>query len=228
MSKRPPLDEHTALLSLVNMLARPSINLYEGWQDEAGIDNTVWTVADPATGVAWTRGPADGYLRAFSTPAANETCRLRSNQAWPFMPDTYGANTILRKSILEFELKLTNVANIDNTLAFFGLSGVLSDRQSQDLIGWALLADALQSLTDDGGAETVNTGFGETLTNWNKLKIEACAGHVKFYLNEVLVADHTTNLPDDPLYVNFFVDTEAGGFAMIEVGIIRCWFEDIP
>jgi len=213
---------------ILEMLTRPGISLYEGWQDEVGIDATVWTFTDPATGVAWARDSDGVFLRARSIPNANETCRLVSNQRWVAAPNVFGTNTILRKLVLEFELRLANVANIDNTLFFLGLtSGAPDDRQSQDIIGWALLADVLQSVTDLGGAETVNTGFGETLTNRNKLKIEAYAGHVKFYINEIEVADHAANLPDVPFYINFFVDTEAGGAATIELAIIRAWSEDI-
>lgn len=216
------------LKQLTDMLARPSIHLYEGWQDEAGIDATVWTVTDPATGAAWARGASGAYLRATSAPNANETARLRSNQRWIAAPDIYGTNTVLRKLVLEFEMKLTGVANLDETLTFIGLTpAVGNDRSSNNIIGWGINTDALESITDDAGVETTNTGFGETLTNWNKLKIEIYSGHVKFYINEVEVADHTTNLPDLPMYLNFFIDTAAGGAATIELGVIRAWTEDI-
>lgn len=216
------------ILNLVNISGRPGINLYEGWQDEAGIDNTIWTVTNPATGAAWSRGATGAYLRATSAPNANETCRLRSDQRWIAAPDVYGTNTVLRRLIIEFELRLTNVANIDNTLFFLGLTtGVADNRGSNNIIGWGLLADALRSITDDGGVETTDTGFGETLTNWNKLRIEISAGDVSFFLNETRVAQHTTNLPDFPFYLNFFIDTEGGGGATPEIGIIRVWTEDI-
>lgn len=93
--------------------------------------------------------------------------------------------------------------------------------------GWGINTDVLESITDDGISETTNTTFGETLTNWNKLKIEVYSGHVKFYINEVMKADHTTNLPDFPMYINFHVDTVAGGAATIELGVVRAWTEDI-
>jgi hypothetical protein len=215
-------------LDELNMLTRPSIDFIETWQDEAGIDATVWTVTDPATGAAWSRGASGAYLRATAAPNADETARLVSDQRWIAAPDTYGTNTILRRLVLEFELKLTTVANIDNTLAFFGLTTATDhDRTDNNIIGFALASDVLQSLTDNAGAETVNTTFGETLTNWNKLKIEIYAGHVKFYVNEVEVADHTTNLPDAPMYLNYFIDTDGVGAATIELGVIRIWNEDI-
>ena len=213
----------------IDMLSRPSICLYEGWQDEAGIDTTVWTVTDPATGAAWSRGASGAYLRATAAPNAIETARLVSDQRWIAAPDTYGTNTILRKLVLEFELKLANVANLDETLTFLGLTtGAADNRSTDNIIGWGINTDVLESITDVGSAETTNTTFGETLTNWNKLKIEVYSGHVKFYINESEVADHTTNLPDYPFYLNFFLDTDgAGGASTIEIGIVRVWYEDI-
>lgn len=224
------IDEIGRLVETFDILAarRPSIDFIETWQDEVGIDATVWTVTDPTTGAAWSRGASGAYLRATSAPNANETARLVSDQRWKAAPDTYGTNTIHRRLVLEFELKLTNVANIMNAVAFIGLTpGAGDNRASNNIIGFALAADVLQSVTDNGGTETVNTTFGETLTNWNKLKIDIYAGHVKFYVNEVEVADHTTNLPDAPMYVNYYIITEGGGAATIDVGVTRVWTEDI-
>lgn len=226
------IDEIGRLRRLKNssdMLSRPSICLYEGWQDEAGIDLSVWTVTNPVTGAAWSRGDSGAYLRATSAPNATETCRLVSDQRWIAAPDTYGTNTILRKIALEFELKLTNIANLDETMTFLGLTTAVADnRGSNNIIGWGINTDILESITDNAAAETTNTTFGETLTNWNKLKIEAYTGHVKFYINEMEVAEHTTNLPDYPFYLNFFIDTDgAGGASTIELGITRVWYEDI-
>jgi len=216
------------LKQLMDMGSRPSIHLYDGWQDEAAIDLTIWTPTNPATGAAWSRGASGAYLRATSSPNANETARLRSNQRWVAAPDTYGTNTVLRKLVLEFELKLTNVANLDESLTLIGLTPAVGDnRASNDIIGWGINTDVLESITDDAGVETTNTGFLETLANWNKLKIEVYSGHVKFYINESQVADHATNLPDLPMYLNFFIDTDAGGAATIELGVIRVWTEDI-
>ena len=207
--------------------AKPNRDMVETWQDEAGIDLTLWTPTDPATGTAWSRGSDGAYLRATAVPNANETARLRSNQRWFMGTGVYGTNTIYRKLNLEFELRLVNVANLDNTLCLFGFtSGGTATRATNNIIGWCLAADVLATLSDDTGAETTNTGFGETLTDWNKLKMIFSTGQVAFYLNETLVATHTTNLADLPMFINFFIDTEAGGAATIDLGIVRCWPED--
>jgi hypothetical protein len=109
-----------------------------------------------------------------------------------------------------------------------GLTDTPADtRTGNNIIGFGLIGGALQTITDDGGAETVNTGFGETMTDLNKFKIDIYANTVDFYLNETRIARHTTNLPNAPMYPNFYYPTGAGGPSIISLGIIRCWPEDI-
>ncbi len=214
------------LLSINGVLA-PSMSLIETWQDVLGIDPTVWVVTNPVTGAAWAAPTeAGGFLYAQTTPNANETARLRSVQQWVEYPNTPNLNLIVKKTILEWEMVIGVVANLDNTLTFWGLTnGPNDNRGSQDLIGFGLIGDALQTITDSAGVETVNTGFGENLANHNKFRIEIYEGNVDFYLNEVLIATHIVNIPVNPMYLQFFVDTEAGGPCIFDIGIARCWYE---
>jgi hypothetical protein len=216
--------------TILDMISRPRNELYEGWQEEAGIDPGLWTVTNPATGTAWQRAAVTEDLMAFASPNANENCRLLSAQRWIVSPTTYGINKILRRFTLEFELKVTNLANFDNVNWFLGLSPTaVATRATNSIIGFALVGggNALQTLTDLGGVETVNTGFGETLTNKNKLKIDVSLNTVDFYLNETKIASHVANLPLGPMYLNFYAPTGAGGLAQLSLGIIRAWTEDL-
>lgn len=206
----------------------PTLSLCETWQDELGIDFTIWTTTNPVGGVAWARGAAGAYLRASAAPNANNNARLRSNQRWIAAPSVYGTNTVIRKFYHEFEFRLTNVANIDAANALFGLTpGIADTRGSWNIIAWAIAAGVLQSVTDLGGAETVATGFGEVLTNWNKLLIEVSPGRVEFAINQAVVAAHVATLPDQPMYLNWYFPTGGGGPATIEIGIVRDWYEDV-
>lgn len=228
-AKTDNLPTDPADQSLLNaLIAAPTSSLIEAWQDEAGLDPLVWTWTDPATGIPWTRYTAP-RLYYTVTLDANETARLRSNQRWEARPDQWGSNSIHKRLVVEFELLLASIWNIDNSLFFLGLTidGVAASRASEGIMGWGLSEDALQSITDNIGTETTNTGFGETLTDWNKLRMEIYEGHVKFYINEVEVADHTTNLADRPKFLNFFIDTDAGGFATFYIGVIRIWHETV-
>lgn len=218
-----------AISAMIDMAMRPSLNLYEGWQDETGIDTTVWT----ASGAAWSRGASGAYLRATSSPATAETARLITDQRWIAAPDTYGTDTILRRLVLEFEMRLTDVTYIDEEATFFGWTKTTADtRASDDIIGFYLdaSADDLYSLTDNGGVETTNdTGIDAAdLASWHKYKIDIYEGNAKFYVDEALKTTHTTNLPDYPMYLDFFIENDGGaGSLTIELGVVRVWTEDI-
>lgn len=204
--------------------------LAETWQDEPAIDFTVWQIVNPAAGTLWNSGPSGWmYLRANSVPNANNIARLRSVRRWVVGPGNYGTNSIVRGMCLEFDFMLTNLANWDNTQSFLGLgSGVADTRATNNIIGFGLVGagNALQTVIDNGGAETVDTGFGEVLTNWNKLKIRITEDAIRFYLNEVLIASHAMDVPNIPMYIQFYCDTNAGGAAAINIGVVRAWHED--
>ncbi len=221
------VDHEGTLHDIYKRQQRPLMSLLETWQDEAGIDPTVWDTLDPATGTAWTRGGSDSYLRAYSGPNANETARLWSIMRWPCQCGVWNDNTVYRQLFLEFEMKLATVANLDNSLCFFGLTEDTSDdRSDNDIIGFGLNADILQTVTDAAGTETTNTTFGETLTNWNRFGIWVARSSVRFLLNGAVIATHTTNLPAFPMWLNWYMDTEAGGAAGIHLGVIRAWQDD--
>jgi len=220
------------IVIIIGGLGTHEPGMYEGWQDELGIDFTVWTTTNPATGAAWARGAdaAGEYLVASAAPNANETARLRSNQRWQAIPTLVDTNTVIKRLTVEFEKRITNLANLDNTLSFFGLTpGIADTRATNGIIGFALVGagNALQTVTDIGGVETVTTGYGENLALMNKFKIDAYEDHVKFYLNEVEIADHIANLPDLVAYLNFFYDTNAGGACTPEIAITRIQPSDV-
>ena len=103
-------------LYLEQVASRPKLSFCETWQDEAGIDAAVWTTTNSATGPGWSRGASGAYLRATESPNAAEVCRIVSDQRWVAAPTLFSNNMVLRRTVLEFELKLTNVVNIDLSL----------------------------------------------------------------------------------------------------------------
>jgi hypothetical protein len=206
----------------------PRASMLETWQDEAGIDPAMWTVTNPATGAAWDRGAVGELLMAHSSPALNENCRIRSNQRWVCSPTLYGTSRIMRRLTLEFEFHIVGLANLDNVNFFLGLTpGVGNTRATNNIIGLGLVGagNALQTVSDAGSAETLNTGFGENLLLTNKARIQVSLNHAKFYLNETQIADHIVNLPDAPMYLNFYVPTGGGGGATIRLGHIIAFTE---
>lgn len=227
----------SAILALLGQASRPNIQLYEGWQDELGIDFTLWTVVNPAT--PWARGAGVGVAAPLLVATAplliNEVARLVGNQRWPVLPDLAGTNTILRAIEYEFEMTLSDVIQLVPATCFFGFTPNQADtRASNNIIGFGLVgappAQELQTITNLLGVETLNDGFGENLANLNKFKITAIqiagVATVEFRLNEVLIASHITNLPDLPMYPNFYLDTTALGACTPQIGIIRIKPED--
>ncbi len=225
-----------AIIILLGGGGTQETSMTETWQDELGIDFTIWTYINPATGAGWARGAGAGVMAAFlaasAAPNANETARLRSNQRWQAIPTLIvNDNTITKRLRFEFEMTIANLANLDNTICFFGLTpGVADNRATNDIIGFALIGagNALQTVTDVGGVEEVNTGFGENLAQVNKFRIDVYEDNVNFYLNEVLIATHVVSLPDQAMYLNFFFDTTAGGAATPQIGITRAILDDSP
>lgn len=233
--KRPPLDELTLyFIALVEQLARPQFSLYEGWQDEAGIDAAVWTTVVTGTGAVARDVTEPPFLKVLlSGPANADTARLYANQRWFCGPDTYSPNTILRRLVMEFEAKFAVVASIDNAAFFMGLaSAQLATRVSNNLAGFILTAGALNSITDDGGGEVVKAVGAPVLTTWHKYRMEVEAGTIYFYIDEALVATHTTvaveHLPDTAMFPVLYLPQGAmvnGG--QLHTSIIRVWTEDL-
>lgn len=213
------------ILATLNSLHEPSRNLVETWQDILGIDPTVWVVVNPA--IAWA-APTEvgGFLYAETTLVLNEIARLRSVQQWVEYPNTPNLNLVVKKTILEWEMMLGVPGNLDNAEVFWGFTDDPNDtRASQDIIGFGLIGGALQTISDSGGVESVDTGFGEDLTLHNKFRIEIYENTVDWYLNEVLIATTDTNIPVNPMYLNFYFDTTGVGGCAVDIGIVRCWFE---
>ena len=228
-------DATNNLKQLMDMGLRPSISLDESWQDEAGIDATVWATALAGTGAVARNVAEPPYLKVLLNSAANnDTASLYSKQRWFCGPDTYGTNTLLRRLVLEFEAKLVNAASLLNTAFFMGLAATQGAYETtNDLIGIVLGADdSLESITDEGGVETTKTLVAAGFTGWHKYKIEVYAGTVDFYVDGVKTATHTTaaveHLPDAAMYVNFYCPAEAAAFdGELHVGRTRVMTEDI-
>jgi len=214
-----------ASLSTSSDLALPVFA--EFWETET-IEADVWTETDPATGTLAIDATEAGYIKVNLAPNANETGRLVSDIRFKVGPDQIASNTIAKKLVVEFEGKFTNVANIDNTLSFFGLSATTNAvRTTDDIAAFTLTGDALYATTDDASTENDAAAGSPTITNWVKYKIEAYGGNIDFYVDETRTNNFTSDLPDAMMYLNFYVDTEGGGAGTFDLGPVRAWYEDV-
>lgn len=223
-------------LTVEQLLEAGSV-LYEDWRKEESsvVDERKWKVAGTGTGaITRTIGAAitvPKFYVALSGATNADTMRLRSNRRWDVGPDTWGTNTIYRKLIIEWEARIGTVASAENTTFFMGLgAATTATRASNNLVGFILTADALNSITDDGIGETISAVGAPVVANLHKLRLEIRAGGiVDFYVDEVLQATHTTNLPDQAMYLMFYMPQEAAANgAALDVGNIAAWYEGLP
>ena len=162
------------------------------------------------------------------TVPASTTARLRSLYTFRVTPSKFSstANTSMVRGIFaEWETKFTNIANINNTTFFMGFSESTSGlRTTTDIIGFGLVGDAIQTVTDSSGTETVNAPSSITLTNRNLYKLAITENQVEFWINGNSVATHTTNLPDIMPHFMIYNASESGGASTVDLGFCRVFY----
>jgi hypothetical protein len=128
-------------------------------------------------------------------------------------------------------------ATLDSTIIFEGRMAayvegdqgqiVYGDRQPRGLragtdennaIEFRSASSSIEARTVASGVvTTTNYYVGTNYNNWNWIyRIEANSSIVKFYVNGVLIATHTTNIPTGPL--NIYMGTNYPGYGMVGVG----------
>lgn len=226
------IDEIGLQHMLIPLNSMGKSNFVESWQDATppGIDVNIWTEVLTGTGGRARDATEAAYLKQLLTGPANaDTARLHSVHQWPAAPTLMGANVIYKRFLFVWEAKFATVASIENTTFLMGLApSTVATRATPELICFILTADALNSLTDDGGVETVNAVGAPVLTNWHLFAIEVYAGGVVFYIDGEAVAQHVTNLPDQNWYLTWYLPQEAaanGG--ELHLGRLGCFYEPI-
>jgi hypothetical protein len=212
---------------------RPKVSLYMDWTD--GVDPTILTLTDPATGAPWAIAPNAGVLTEVAAPNASENARLVTVNRFITCLGS-GSGKILRKLIVEFEQTFTNGGNVDETLFFVGMSPNNTDDKSQpNIVGFGVAA-GLMTAYSSNGANTQETPTAFNCNAFAKFRIEMYGGPagaplVDFYINEILVAHHDGSaapfaVPSGVMFFNDFFPTTAGGAETIQVGGLRIWHED--
>ena len=213
--------------------SRGPMVLSETWA--AAIDTTnVWTVTVGATGTAAVASVSGIRLLALLAPAIADTAQVNAKASLTnpvALVPTATAN-IYQRVVLEFEMKLTTLASIDNAQFIAGLyTGDAAGRSAANASGFILAADALNTLTDKAGVEAVTVvSPAPTLTNWNKYKHIINATSHEFYVNDVLVATHSTaaNLPLTYMSAaQFYLVSDAADDPRVDIGPVRCYLEDV-
>lgn len=212
--------------------------LSEFWaSDVAGIDGNKWVTAVAGAGTVTRTVTATGvpiFVRLNTVDAVDaSTARLRTVVLFRAQPTNFTTSFTPKKFTIQWEARFTGVANIDNATFFMGLiSGITDTRATANIIGFGLSADAIQTITDSAGVETVNSPSGITLTNFNEYRIEIIrtdVNTVRFFINDILVATHIANIPNINGYCNFFTDNEAAaaGANQVDIGAVTAKYFDM-
>lgn len=220
---------------IANMAFRPHPSLYEGWQDEAGIDPLVWGNAVVGGGVVARDTLEPPYLKVLvNANGPLDEATLYGLQRWYCAPDPSEANYleqfIIRRTHFEFVAKLTLANLIDNTRFFMGFGFAQNvDEASPNIIGFVMdNADNLLAICADvAGFFTEPFLAAADALDWHKYHIEVREGHVRFDLDDVELASIAANAPNFSMYPVFHIVQENNpGMCLIEVSALRIWHED--
>jgi hypothetical protein len=206
------------------MSALPAYVFPEPWHD---LDTAYWTPTDPSTGIAWDVTSDNDHRTARAVPNDTEDARLVHTTPYACSPTLLDDSASMFKGfIMEFGLRLTNVANIDNNEFFVGLSTSNSAiRTTNDIIGFILSSDELTCIEDDGGGEDTEQ-LSYTLTDWHWLRIEIWGGTVLFYVDDLLVHTVVSALTGT-FYPNFYTKA-SGGATGLYVGELNLTLTPTP
>jgi hypothetical protein len=144
-----------------------------------------------------------GNLYGFSLASAGGASVISTNNI--LLGDSSKVNFSRTKILIcEFEAEFDQALTA-NEGGFGFVSGTTvlgdSDDQTQDAACFTYDGTNIYGHTADGGVGQTNTALdltGITITDWNRYRIEfdPTAGEVRFYINGVLKATNTTNLPN--------------------------------
>lgn len=147
---------------------------------------------------------------------ANDDAWISGKQRWMVCPSLMAdPNFPAKKIVLEFMAKFTDVADSENQYTTIGFVEDNADNDNlggagKDIAAFTMKAtDDINTITRVNGVETAND---VTITpgDWVRYRIEVYQDGIRFYANQVLVATHTTNIPDQAMYLMFSTRAEGG------------------
>lgn len=221
------LERLEALLQKTPLLMT---SLVELWQSEAGIDAALWLTVVTGTGVV-SRTITDNHACIWlNTPAGADSASILSQQRWR-AATTIAASSMPRRMVFEWECYMSSQANTGANF-FMGTGPGADNRSVNNIMGFILAAAGgnFTTLTDNAGVEettNVNPSYPGDAT-WGLYRIEILSGSVKFYINRVLVATHTAQLPNTYDFLNFYNISGVAVAESVLIGAVRVWFDDEP
>ena len=222
----------------VELLSNSDTAFVDLFQYEA-IDMNKWVIfEDGLPGVSDVDvDEENGYIFADIDVSTNNNADagLFGKRRWKMRPDNFGdSNDRIEQLVLEFIARVnvsTTVAEcIINSHFVMGLSSTQANDNTEDNIAmFTLSEDDLTARTDEGGNnQDTDVSAGITITDWNKYKIVVYADGVRFYINDTLVATHTTRVPNEGAYIVFGLGLETNDeSAGIDVDMVVCDYVEV-
>ena len=173
----------------------------------------------------YTMGGDDGYsctpLGVFITlktsAVINTDARIYSTERFPSL--------VLDGKVLTIEIPITYLPYADNQNIWLRFGGELDDppNEIRHHFGWKIIANELWASNGNGLAQTItDTGFAipdETEQAIRLKMIHTPNSKIEYYVNDVLKATHTTNLPTEiEYYLHFDVKTLVADSRYISIG----------
>jgi len=197
------------LQSKLDSLILNAPHIEEFWETEA-IDPLVWDRGDPATNpltVVSGEDPCRGTQVVLFDIEDGEEGELGGIQAWRAYPNIASSHLILKQLFMEWEIYHHDVAHMSQGEgnSFMGFNW------GDEFIGFLYDANQLVCASGEIGPRTTLTNVIEDTRN--KLKIVIGQGFIKYYVNEILRATHTTEDFEDCMLWPVWHFASAGGGA---------------
>ncbi|RLJ06283.1 MAG: hypothetical protein DRP18_01215 [Candidatus Aenigmatarchaeota archaeon] len=123
--------------------------------------------------------------------------------------DIFSKTTFTIPFILEYKWKagmadvseyvgMQSTIDPSNWIATSGVDWIIGFRFYRGSANGGSDAWKFNTVLDGSNSETES---GTADNNWHRIKIVATSSSVKFYADDTLVTEHTTNIPDSPLYI---------------------------
>lgn len=202
---------------------------HEPWAHTTLDTTNVWVTAVSAGGSVAHQVSGRRACALLNSSAATEFARLQGRRICTLPAAADPAKDVYQRLVLEWEAQLGTVANQDNDRFGMGLldSAATPSAFGPDSIGFILQSGALNAVTDSGGTQTKTVVSGPpALTNMNRYRVVVRNGKAELYVNGVLAATHTTNLPSKTVAPFFLSYSNGSGSSSLRLGAVRCHLED--
>ena len=202
---------------------------HEPWAHTTPDTTNVWVTAVSASGSVSQEVSGRRACCLLNCAAATEFARLQGRRICTLPGAADPSKDIYQRIVLEWEAQLGTLANQDNDRFGMGLldSAGTPDSFGPDSVGFILQSGALNAVTNAGGAKTLTVvANAPTLTNINRYRVVVRNGKAELYVNDVLAATHTTNIPNKTVAPFFLSYSNGGGSSFLRLGAIRCYLDD--